>query len=99
MRRSLFAPFLVGGMALATGGWFLQRGVSQEQNVFVQAKLFQEIVNRVSDNFVEQKSASDLYELAIDGMLEELGDPHTVFMTPKDYNQLKVSTSGEYGGL
>lgn len=99
MKRTLFTPLIVAGMALGTGGWFLQRGVSQEQNVFVQAKVFQEIVERVSNNFVDTKSEGELYKMAIDGMLEELGDPHTTFMTPKDYNQLKVSTSGEYAGL
>ena len=29
MRRSILAPLAVGGIALATGGWFLQRGVNQ----------------------------------------------------------------------
>ncbi len=99
MRRSILAPLAVGGIALATGGWFLQRGVDQEQNVYVQEKLFDEVVNRVSDNFVDKKEPSQLYQMAIDGLLEELGDPHTSFMTPKDYNTLKVQTQGEYGGL
>ena len=99
MKRSALAPLLVAGMALATGGWFLQRGVSQEQNVYVNAKLFQEVVNHISDRFVDPKQPADLYEMAIDGLLQELGDPHTSFMSPKDYSQLKVSTQGEYGGL
>jgi carboxyl-terminal processing protease len=99
MKRSALAPLLVAGMALATGGWFLQRGVSQEQNVYVNAKLFQEVVNHISDRFVDPKQPADLYEMAIDGLLQELGDPHTSFMTPKDYGQLKVTTQGEYGGL
>jgi carboxyl-terminal processing protease len=99
MKRSALAPLLVAGMALATGGWFLQRGVSQEQNVYVNAKLFQEVVNHISDRFVDPKPPANLYEMAIDGLLQELGDPHTAFMTPKDYGQLKVSTQGEYGGL
>ena len=99
IRRSILAPLAVGGIALATGGWFLQRGVNQEQNVYVQEKLFDEVVHRVSDNFVDKKEPSQLYQMAIDGLLEELGDPHTSFMTPKDYNTLKVQTQGEYGGL
>jgi carboxyl-terminal processing protease len=99
MRRSVFAPLVVGGIALATGGWFLQRGVNQDQNVYVQAKLFDEVVHRVSDSFVDGKKPSELYQMAIDGLLEELGDPHTAFMTPKDYSNLKVQTQGEYGGL
>lgn len=99
IKRSLMAPLLVAGMALVTGGWFLQRGVSQEQNVYANAKLFQEVVDYVSDRFVDPKQPAELYQMAIDGLLEELGDPHTVFMTPKDYNQLRVQTTGEYAGL
>jgi carboxyl-terminal processing protease len=37
--------------------------------------------------------------MAIDGMIHELGDPYTAFMTPEDYNNLKVTTQGEYGGI
>jgi carboxyl-terminal processing protease len=37
--------------------------------------------------------------MAIDGMLDELGDPHSVFMTPDDYADLRLQTHGEYGGL
>jgi carboxyl-terminal processing protease len=99
IRRSILAPLVVGGFALATGGWFLQRGVDQEQNVYVQERIFDEVVSRVTDSFVDKKEPSQLYQMAIDGLLEELGDPHTAFMTPKDYNVLKVQTQGEYGGL
>ena len=99
IRRSTLAPLVVGGMALLTGGWFLQRGVSQDQNVYAQERLFKEVVNHVADRFVDRIEPSDLYKMAINGLLEELGDPHTVFMTPDDYGQLKVQTQGEYGGL
>src|SRR5687768_15802382 len=99
VNRNVLAPLVVSGMALVTGGWFLQRGVSQEQNVYAQEKLFQEVVNHVANRFVDKKEAGALYKMAIDGMLEELGDPHTVFMTANDYKELSVHTQGEYGGL
>lgn len=97
--RSILAPLLVAGLSLGTGGWFLQRGVDQEQNVYIQAKLFEEVVGHVENRFVDQKQPSELYRMAIDGMLEELGDPHTTFMTSKEYAALRVQTQGEYGGL
>jgi carboxyl-terminal processing protease len=37
--------------------------------------------------------------MAIDGLLQELGDPHTGFMPAKDYENLRIQTQGEYGGL
>ncbi len=99
IKRSLIAPLIVGAIALGTGGWFLQRGAAPQQNVYMQARLFEEVVHHVQSDFVDEKPPSDLYRMAIDGMLHELGDPHTVFMTPDDYQQLRIQTQGEYGGL
>jgi carboxyl-terminal processing protease len=99
IKRSILAPVVVALIALATGGWLLQQGVSQEKNVYFQARLFEEVLHHVSDRFVEQKDPSALYKMAIDGMLQQLGDPHSTFMTPEDYERLRVQTQGEYGGL
>jgi carboxyl-terminal processing protease len=99
IKRSLVAPLMVAGVALASGGWLLQRGASPEQNIYLQARLFEEVLHHVSDKFVDEKEPSQLYKMAIDGMLTELGDPHSVFMTPEDYEKLRIQTQGEYGGL
>jgi carboxyl-terminal processing protease len=97
--RNTIAPILVATIALVTGGWFLQQGAQQGSNVYFQANLFNEVLHHVQDKFVDQKSPSDLYKMAIDGMLEELGDPHTTFMSSEDYGRLMVETQGEYGGV
>jgi len=99
LARNTIAPIVVAGIALVTGGWFLQRGAAQEQNVYYQANLFNEVLHRVSDQFVDAKDPSTLYKMAIDGMLEELGDPHTVLMSNEDHTRLMVETQGEYGGV
>lgn len=99
IKRAVLAPMIIASIALATGGWFLQRGVSREGNVYTQARLFEEVLHRISDDYVDAKDPSSLYRMAIDGMLYELGDPYTAFMTPEDYNNLKVTTQGEYGGI
>jgi carboxyl-terminal processing protease len=97
--RAVLAPILVALVAMATGGWFLQRGAGQERSVYANAQLFEQVLNYVSQMFVEQKAPSDLYRLAIDGMLQELGDPHTGFLPARDYENLRIQTQGEYGGL
>ena len=97
--RQTVAPLIVAAIALITGGWFLQQGGQQGNNVYFQANLFNEVLHHVQDRFVDQKSPSDLYKMAIDGMLEELGDPHTTFMSADEYGKLMVSTQGEYGGV
>ena len=99
LKRTVVAPALVAGVALVSGGWLLQNGVSSEQSVFQRARIFDEVLHFVETRYVEPHSSGDLYQKAIEGMLRELGDPHTTFMTADEYAQLHLQTSGEYGGL
>lgn len=99
IKRTIMAPVLVAVTAMATGGWFLQRGVGAERNIYANARLFEDVLRFVAENFVDTKQPSELYQMAVDGMLEELGDPHTSLMAAKDYEQLRLTTQGEYGGI
>ncbi|HEX6940365.1 MAG TPA: S41 family peptidase [Longimicrobiales bacterium] len=99
IKRALLAPMVTAAVALGTGGWLLQRGVSREGNVYFQARLFDEVLHYISDRYVDEKDPSTLYKMAIDGLIYELGDPHTAFMTPEEYEALKVQTQGEYAGI
>jgi carboxyl-terminal processing protease len=99
IKRTLMAPVLVAGLALATGGWFLQRGIGDERNIYANARLFEDVLRFVSDNFVDAKQPGELYQMAIEGMLGELGDPHTALMPARDYERLRMQTQGEYGGI
>jgi carboxyl-terminal processing protease len=93
------APLAVAAVALATGGWLLQRGANPEQNVYANARLFEEVFQYVQEGFVDEKDPDELYRMAIDGMLQELDDPHTGFLPAKEYEDLRIATQGEYGGL
>lgn len=99
IRRTILAPVMVALVALATGGWLLQRGVEPGRNVYANARVFNEVMEYVSQGFVDAKDESELYRMAIDGLLEELGDPHTGFMPADEYEELRIHTQGEYGGL
>jgi len=99
IKRSMVAPAAVALVALITGGWLLQQGGGGSSNVYFQARLFDDVLHQVSDHFVEPKPPAALYRMAIDGMLQELGDPHSVFMDAKEYENLRIQTQGEYGGL
>ena len=99
MKRSVVTPLLVAAIGLASGGWLLQQGVDPATNVYYQARLLEEVVDHVSARFVDETDRDDLFRMAIDGMLDELGDPHSTFMTPEDYEGLRMQTRGEYGGL
>lgn len=99
IRRTILAPVTVALFALATGGWLLQRGVEPGRNVYANARIFNEVMRYVSEGFVDAKDDSELYRMAIDGLLQELGDPHTSFMPAEEYEELRIATQGEYGGV
>jgi len=64
----------------------------------VSLNLFSEIYQTVKTNYVEPVSDQKLVEGAIKGMLANL-DPHSSYMDAKEYKEMKVQTSGEFGGL
>jgi carboxyl-terminal processing protease len=99
IKRSIAAPMLVALIGVMSGGWLMQQGVDPQRNVYFQARLLEEVIRHVSTRFVDETNTDQLYRMAIDGMLQELGDPHTSFMTPDDYERLRLQTQGEYGGL
>ena len=47
---------------------------------------------------MEEVDEADLIEAAINGMLTSL-DPHSSYLPPKDFDDMRTQTSGEFGGL
>lgn len=60
--------------------------------------LFGRVINFIEKQYVDQVNTKELVYGAIKGMLETL-DPHSNFMPPEIYNQLKTDTAGKFGGL
>ncbi|MBI3016907.1 MAG: S41 family peptidase [Deltaproteobacteria bacterium] len=56
------------------------------------------VLNYVENNYVDEVKIQDLIYGAINGMLSTL-DPHTNFLTPELFKEMKVDTSGQFGGL
>jgi carboxyl-terminal processing protease len=99
MKRSVVAPFLVVFFSVVTGGWLLQQGVDRAENVYVRVRVLQEVVDRVESSFVNDVDVERLYDSAIDGLIRDLGDPHSSFLPASDYENLRIRTEGEYGGV
>ena len=97
--RSFLAPAVVFLLSAVTGGWLLQQGVDRAENVYVRVRVLQEVVDRVAESFVEEVDERSLYNSAIDGLIRDLGDPHTSLIPASDYEDLRIRTEGEYGGV
>ena len=61
-------------------------------------RTFSEVFANIKNHYVEDVDDKDLLENAIRGMLAGL-DPHSAYLDQHDYEDLKVGTSGEFGGL
>jgi carboxyl-terminal processing protease len=59
---------------------------------------FMSVYERVKANYVDQVDDHTLIKGAIDGMLAAL-DPHSAYSEATDFDQLKATTDGNYGGL
>jgi carboxyl-terminal processing protease len=68
------------------------------RETYQQLKLFGDIFERVRADYVEKPDEAKLIEAAINGMLTSL-DPHSSYLSPKNFKDMQVQTRGEFGGL
>ena len=59
---------------------------------------FSDIFARIKTDYVEDVDDKTLLEHAIRGMLTGL-DPHSTYLNPDEYKELKIGTTGKFGGL
>ncbi len=67
-------------------------------DLYSQVELFSYALTTVQSEYVDDKEPKDLIYGALDGMLAAL-DPHSQFLKPEDYEDLKTETQGKFGGL
>jgi carboxyl-terminal processing protease len=65
---------------------------------YKELNLFGEVFEKVRAEYVDDVSDDTLVESAINGMLTSL-DPHSNYLNTKNFNDMKVQTRGEFGGL
>ncbi|HWL40916.1 MAG TPA: S41 family peptidase [Gemmatimonadaceae bacterium] len=83
----LFVPLLAGGF------------VSQQQATQDGARLLDQVLNIVSSRFVDTVDAATLYEKAARGLVNELNDPYSSLLSPKELSAFNAQTNGRYAGI
>lgn len=53
----------------------------------------------IEGNYVQEVERGKLIDGAISGMVNSLGDPHSIYLAPQFYTQLRAETSGAFGGI
>lgn len=62
------------------------------------ARLLAEVLEHVRNEYVEEISDQELIEAAIRGMISDL-DAHSAFLGPQEFDEIRISTTGEYSGV
>lgn len=61
-------------------------------------RVFDQVLNHVRTNYVNEVAEQDLVDNALKGMIEGL-DTHSNFLNSNDYGQLQAETTGRFGGI
>ena len=74
-------------------------GASDANERYENLELFQKVLHFVETNYVDDKvKTKELVYGALKGMMETL-DPHSNFLPPDVWKDMKIDTSGKFGGL
>ena len=85
----IFMPGVIG-TAIAQG--------SNSTETYRLLNLFGDVFERIRAKYVEEVEDKALIESAINGMLSSL-DPHSGYLDSKSFDDMRVQTKGEFGGL
>lgn len=88
------------GLSLSLGSAVLaERDARESANLpWEQARLLAEVLERVKRDYVDDVDDERLIEAAIRGMVADL-DPHSSYLDPEEYEEIRISTSGNYSGV
>lgn len=92
--------FLVTASVLAFGedGKSKAESKGTKDNLYDQVELFADAIGIVKTDYVEETDPKKMIYGSLKGMLESLDD-YSQFMEPEEYNEIRVETKGEFGGL
>src|SRR6476661_4922892 len=89
------ATLIVFGLHQDAGGAASSANTAE---TYKQLNLFGDVFELVRNDYVDDVKDDTLVEGAINGMLTAL-DPHSNYLNSKNFNDMKVQTRGEFGGL
>jgi len=96
-KRSTFV-LVLALLLTAVSGYGVSKLHAETDATYEELELFTDVLAIVRHSYVEEVPMKDLMYGAINGMLATL-DPHTSFMPPDVYKEMKIETKGEFAGL
>jgi carboxyl-terminal processing protease len=98
MRKLLLigiSTFALGAAAMASADQLTR---TKGQDTYKMLELFGDVLVKVKQQYVVPVDDKKLIQAAIDGMLTSL-DPHSGYLDPSSFGDMREETRGQYGGL
>ncbi len=92
--RLSFIVLLTALMVVLTDAW-----AAKQADVFKQLDLLVEVRHELVDSYVEAPDQIDLIEAAVQGMVDSLEDPYTVFVPAEHFDQFADRLKGSFSGI
>ena len=100
MKKKIFGGIILVGLisaALTLGLVCLLLGLNSS-NALDLGRFFV-AMRFIESNYVQAVDRRTLIDGAISGMVNSLGDPHSIYLAPQLYSQLRAEISGAFGGI
>ena len=101
MRKYLLigvSAFVLGAGSMAYVSQQALASAQPRAKTYKMLELFGDVLDTVERQYVTEVDDKKLIEAAIDGMLTSL-DPHSGYLNPESFDDMRDQTRGEYGGL
>lgn len=105
MKRMLFRGMLAVWLGLVLGvsitlapSVLAEKRPETDSLPWEEARLLAEVIERVKRDYVDLVDDEELITAAIRGIIADL-DPHSAFLDPAEFQDIRVSTSGRYFGV
>src|SRR5688500_5447249 len=95
-KKSVVGAFLAGVVVATAVG--AVAAPKRQKKKFEKLDVFARVLSYVENNYVEEIDERKLVYGAAKGMMRTL-DPHSAFMTPEEFMDMRADTDGEFGGV
>lgn len=95
---TFFITGLLIGLSLALGHSVYATKTGEQSIPFEDLQAFTDVLSRIKSDYVEEVDDKKLLEDAIRGMLSGL-DPHSSYLDTDAFGELRIGTTGQFGGL
>ena len=99
--RYSYLPYLSLLLVLLMAGWFVKHYIIDRPSTGHELRVasFEQALRLIPQEYAGEISEEELYQAAMEAMVERLGGRFSTYLTAPQQKQLEIETQGSYGGI